>query len=238
MSNLNNSKNQFAVVLKKWLKTSIIPVLYYNLFLGIFILMPVFIMIMAKIHLDLRQRTIVALIGTLIAEIAMYRLLIKWIHKSGKSLTDLGWGANTNVIAIILGIFFSIVYTLWTLSNPLIGQNAMEISLFKIFGAFVGIVGAIVEEIVFRGFVLTELSESKVSTAAQIFTSGLAFALIHLGFNITGIIITFIMGMVLSVIYIVGRRSLTPSLISHMLINIFIEPWLLMFIISMYSKIV
>ncbi|AGK96825.1 CPBP family intramembrane glutamic endopeptidase [Clostridium pasteurianum] len=238
MSNLNNAKNQSAIVLKKRLKFSILPVLYYNLFLGIFILMPVFIMIIAKIHLDLRQRTIVALIGTLIAEIAMYMLLIKWVHQSGKSLTDLGWGVNTNVSAIILGIFFSIGYILWTFSNPLIIQNAMEISLFKIFGVLVGIVGAIVEEIVFRGFVLTELSETKVSIAAQIFISGLAFALIHIGFNITGVIITFIMGMVLSVIYIVGRRSLTPSLISHMLINILIEPWLLMFIINMYSKIV
>ena len=231
-----NEKNKSAVDFKSWIKPSIIPVLYYNLFLGIFIIMPVFIMIIAKIHLDLRQSTVVGLIGTLVAEITMYMLLIKWIHKRGKTLSDLGWRTNTNATAIFLGITFSVGYVIWTFTNPLISQNAMEISFFKVFGIFVGAIGAIVEEMVFRGFVLTELLEAKVSTTIQIFISGLAFALIHIGFNITGIIITFIMGMALAVIYIVGRRSLTPVIISHVIINILIEPWLLLFIIGMYSK--
>ncbi|WP_420852792.1 CPBP family intramembrane glutamic endopeptidase [Sporolactobacillus pectinivorans] len=62
------------------------------------------------------------------------------------------------------------------------------------------------------------------------------FALVHAGFNMIGIIIAFIMGMLLALTYIVGRRSLTPPLISHILINLLIKPRLLMFIIRVLKN--
>jgi hypothetical protein len=100
----------------------------------------------------------------------------------------------------------------------------------------VGVTGGVIEEIVFRGFVITELDRVNMPVALQIFISGLTFALIHAGFNITGIIVTFVMGLILAALYVFGRRSLTPVAIGHGLINAVIEPWLLLFIITSYAN--
>ncbi len=38
--------------------------------------------------------------------------------------------------------------------------------------------------------------------------------------------LTFLLGVALAISYIVGKRSLTPVIISHALIDMVIEPWL------------
>jgi membrane protease YdiL (CAAX protease family) len=94
----------------------------------------------------------------------------------------------------------------------------------------------LVEECVFRGYLMTELEHVNVTPGIQILVSGASFAIIHVGFDSIGILLTFLMGMVMATAFVIGKRSLTPSLISHVLINIVIEPWLLLFIITMYSR--
>jgi len=56
------------------------------------------------------------------------------------------------------------------------------------------------------------------------------------GFDLAGVVFTFVTGIVLAAVSIVGKRSLTPSIISHALINLLIEPWLLLFIVTMYAR--
>ena len=219
-----------------WIKPFLLPVLYYNLFLGVFILSPVFIMIFANIHPGIQASTVISLIGTLVAELAMLGLLLRWLKKEGKSLADLGWGKRTSLVAIMLSVVFAVCYAGWTLRNPWIYPHVFELNGLKFFGITVGIIGAVVEEIVFRGYVLTKLKDANLPVAVQIFISGLAFSLIHMGFNKTGMLLTFAMGMILAFVYVVGRRSLIPSIIGHSLINVLVEPWLLMFIITMYEK--
>jgi hypothetical protein len=40
--------------------------------------------------------------------------------------------------------------------------------------------------------------------------------------------LTFVLGVALATTYVIGKRSLTPVIISHALIDILIEPWLLL----------
>lgn len=211
-------------------------VLILFLGLGFFIILPTFLLPRAGIRLDIRGRTLVGLVGTLTAELVLFGFLLRWLHGQGRSLEDIGWRRPTTIPAILLGILFALGYAFYTLSNPLIGPNAKEISLFKLAGVSVGVVGAIVEESVFRGYIMTELVRIKVSTVTQILVSGVSFGIIHIGFDFIGVLLTFIMGIVMATVYVIGKRSLTPSMISHALINILIEPWLLLFIISMYSQ--
>ena len=39
---------------------------------------------------------------------------------------------------------------------------------------------------------------------------------------------TFVLGVALAITYAIGKRSLTPVIISHALIDVIIEPWLLL----------
>lgn len=211
-------------------------VLILFLGLGIFIVMPTFLLPVLGVRLELRGRTLVGLGGTLAAELVLFFFLLRWLKVQGRSLKDLGWGRPTTLPAIVLGLVFALGYAIYTLSNPLIGPHATEISLFKLAGIVVGVVGAMVEECVFRGYIISELERIKVSTLTQILVSGVSFGIIHVGFDLIGVLLTFIMGVVMATAYVVGRRSLTPSIVSHALINVIIEPWLLLFIITMYSR--
>ncbi len=211
-------------------------VLILFLGLGVFVILPIFLIPRFGIRLDLRGRTLVGLGGTLAAEMVLFGFLLCWLREQGRSLRDIGWNRPTTITALILGVIFALCYAFYTLLNPLIGPNAKEISLFKLAGVIVGVVGAIVEECVFRGYIITELERINVPTFTQILVSGVSFGIIHIGFDFIGILLTFIMGIVMATAYIIGKRSLTPSIISHALINIIIEPWLLLFIITMYSR--
>ncbi len=212
------------------------PVLILFLGLGIFIILPTLLLPAFGARLDLRGRTLVGLGGTLAAELVLFFFLLRWLKGQRRSLKDLGWGRPTTIPAIVLGLVFASGYAIYTLSNPLIRSHATEISLFKLAGIVVGVVGAIVEECVFRGYIISELERMKVSALTQVLVSGVSFGIIHIGFDLVGVLLTFVMGVAMATAYVIGKRSLTPGIVSHVLINIMIEPWLLLFIITLYSR--
>ncbi len=211
-------------------------VLGYNLLLGSLIALPSFLIPTLGGRLDERGVTTVALTGTLVAELIALYVLVRWLRRDGRRLADIGWRRSTTVTAIVAGVVFGGAYAAYTLGIPAVGDNATEISLFKVLGVVVGVSGGVIEEIVFRGFVITELDRIGTPVPVQILVSGLTFAMIHAGFNISGIIVTFVMGLILATLFVVGKRSLTPVAISHGLINAVIEPWLLLFIITYYAE--
>ncbi len=213
------------------------PVAVIFIGLGLFIVLPTILLARLAVHLDIRGRTLVGLGGTLVAELILFGFLLRWLKGQARSLAAIGWARPTTIPAIMLGVIFALAYASYTLTNPLIKPNAAEISLFKLAGIFVGVAGAIIEESVFRGYLISELERIHVSTLVQILVSGASFAVIHIGFDWVGVFLTFIMGTVLATAYVIGKRSLTPSILSHATINILIEPWLLLFIITMYSRI-
>ena len=213
-----------------------LPVVIMIACLGILIILPTFLLTRFGIKLDMRGRTLVGLGGTLVSELILFSFLLRWLRKQGRNLKDIGWRRTTTLPAVIIGVIFALGYAFFTLSNPLIGPNAKEISLFKLAGVVVGVVGAVVEESVFRGYLISELKAIKISTITQIIVSGVSFGIIHIGFDFLGVLLTFIMGIIMATVYVIGKRSLTPSIISHALINIIVEPWLLLFIVTMYSR--
>jgi len=80
-----------------------------------------------------------------------------------------------------------------------------------------------------------------VAPILQVIISGLAFGLAHtiwilargeLKFTLPAILSTSTLGILLAVIYLVGGRNLGPCIFAHILINIIIEPWLMLSSIS------
>lgn len=145
-------------------------------------------------------------------------------------------------LAWILASITSIAYVLYTMKAiPLVFAKQKEISLLKLLGIISAIVGGIVEEVFFRRWLMDMLMARGASPMLQVVISGIAFGLSHtvwilargdFEFTIPAILSTSMLGTLLAIIYLAGGRNLGPCIYAHVLINIIIEPWLMLSSIS------
>jgi hypothetical protein len=145
--------------------------------------------------------------------------------------------------AWILATITAIAYVFYTLKAiPLVLAKQKEISLFKLLGILSAVVGGIVEEVFFRRWIMDMLMSGGVASILQVIISGVSFGLAHTSwtlltkrdFKVTlpAILSTSILGVFLAIIYLVGGRNLGPCIFAHVLINIVIEPWLMLSAVS------
>ena len=142
------------------------------------------------------------------------------------------------ILATIVGIIY-IFYTMRAIR--FVASMQREISLFKLLGILSAIVGGIVEEVFFRRWVMDMLMSRGFASITQVIISGVAFGLAHASwtfvkrdfkFALPAIISTSILGIFLAVIYLTGGRNLGPCIFAHVMINIVIEPWLMLSAVS------
>jgi hypothetical protein len=158
---------------------------------------------------------------------------------------NLGFERNSiaSPIAWILAAIVGIVYVSYTLKAiPFIASMQREISLFKLLGILAAVVGGIVEEVFFRRWIMDMLMFRGFASVTQVIISGIAFGLAHASWTLLAkrdfkatlpaIISTLILGILLAVIYLAGGRNLGPCIFAHVLINIVIEPWLMLSAVS------
>ena len=187
-------------------------------------------------HLDPNQGTSVSLGGVLLSEVVGFLALLAWIRRRSVPLRSLGFIRPVRWSPVGVALLFAVGYAGWTLSIPEVRCRAGEISLLKAWGALVSVIGALVEETVFRGFLLAELERLGKPSWVQVVVSGFTFGLLHLGFGGWGIACTTLMGIVLAITYLWGGRSLLAPLAGHALINVAVEPWLLAYLITSYAS--
>lgn len=141
------------------------------------------------------------------------------------------------VIALLVSIAF-VIYTFKAI--PFVLKMQREVSIFKLVG-LLAIVGGILEEVVFRRWLMDLLLSWDLGFVLQILISGFAFGLGHImwgifgkdkGFSKGAFFSTSILGFLLAAVYLIGNRNIGPCIISHSLINIIIEPWLMLAAIS------
>jgi uncharacterized protein len=158
---------------------------------------------------------------------------------------NLGFERNSiaSPIAWILAAIVGILYVAYTLKAiPIIASMQREISLFKLLGILAAIVGGIVEEVFFRRWIMDLLMHRGFASVTQVIISGIVFGLAHaswtllarrnLKFSLPAIISTSFLGVFLAIIYLVGGRNLGPCIFAHVMINVVIEPWLMLSAIS------
>jgi uncharacterized protein len=143
--------------------------------------------------------------------------------------------------AWILALLVTIAYVLYTFKMiPFVYKMQREISVFKLVG-LLAIVGGILEEVVFRRWLMDLLLGLGLGLVFQILISGFAFGLAHILWGLFGkerlfsmgaFIATTILGFSLAIVYLIGNRNIGPCIISHSLINIIIEPWLMLAAVS------
>jgi hypothetical protein len=145
---------------------------------------------------------------------------------------------TTWILAIIVAIGY-IAYTFRVI--PFVANMQREISLFKLLGIVSAIIGGIVEEAVFRRWLMDSLMYGGFGPVIQIVLSGAVFGLAHAAwllakrefkFALPAMLSTAVLGTLLAVIYLLGGRNLGPCIFAHVLINIVIEPWLMLSSVS------
>ena len=142
----------------------------------------------------------------------------------------------------ILATIIAIVYVSYTMKViPIVLAKQKEISLFKLLGILAALVGGVVEEAFFRRWLMGMLMSGGITPILQVIISGVAFGLAHtcwmlargdFKFTLPAIFSTSILGILLAITYLVGGRNLGPCIYAHVLINIIIEPWLMLSSIS------
>lgn len=142
------------------------------------------------------------------------------------------WG-----LALILVVSY-VTYTFRVV--PFVYKMQREISLFKMLGLLT-IVGGILEEVVFRRWLMDLLMKLGYGEIIQIIVSGLLFGLIHISWGLFSkekqflkgaFIATTFLGFGLAIVYLAGDRNIGPCIIAHSIINCIIEPWLILASIS------
>jgi len=158
-------------------------------------------------------------------------VVLAWMRRNQRTWADLGWRLPSTPLAIALGILLGLFWgVLGTFSylqfNPT--ANVFEISLFRLFTALVGAGAAVLEDMITRGFVMNELKRLNTPTWLQIIASSLLFALYHTiwGFNILSFVFSLVYGLLLSGLFVLGKRSLTPVILGHSLALLIGEPFL------------
>jgi len=145
-------------------------------------------------------------------------------------------------LAWILAAILVTVYVFYTMKAiPLVLEKQNEISLFKLLGILSAVVGGIVEEVFFRRWIMDMIMSGGFALTFQVIISGIAFGLAHSSwllakrdfkFAIPAILSTSVLGIFLAIIYLLGGRNLGPCIFAHVVINIIIEPWLMLSAVS------
>lgn len=128
-----------------------------------------------------------------------------------------------------------VIYTMRVV--PMVRHNLWELSWLKLIGIFAALISGIFEELFFRARLMDWLDNNNVNVLWQILASAFVFGVAHGLWGlfsrdkriiIPTIVSTFTLGGVLAITYVVGERNLFPCILSHIIINLIIEPWLVL----------
>lgn len=111
---------------------------------------------------------------------------------------------------------------------------------FHLFAALVlGTTAGFCEEVLFRAFLMTEFAEAGYGKAVQVLVPGVAFGLAHAGYLNQGFLVwlgiavpTAFLGMMWGIAYLLGRRSLVPTIVAHFLNDATALPWITFFMMT------
>jgi membrane protease YdiL (CAAX protease family) len=180
----------------------------------------------------------------------MFAAVTLTLRAQGRRLSDIGWGAKAAwpgwLMALLVVAFYAGMLAVGPMrSAPLFS----DWSLFRIGSALtVAVTAGICEETLFRGFVMTEARSAGLNVFGQILLSAALFGLAHFGwgglggggFNLAtaigAAVSTAILGALLAATYALGGRSLTPVILAHGLIDLIIEPWLMLYALQGFGR--
>ncbi len=172
--------------------------------------------------------------------------VIYWYINNPKRFIENGLGYSPGIVFNLPMWFFTLLivigyisYTMFAI--PYVKRNLFTFSWLKIIGLWAAIVSGIVEEVVFRHLLMDYLLSIGFPYLSQVLISGITFGVVHgawvllrgeIKIALPAILSTTILGCLLAMLYIYTGRSTLAPIIAHVLINMVIEPWLMLSAIS------
>ena len=153
--------------------------------------------------------------------------IIVWQRAHGETLADLGWRRPTTRLAVGLGVVYGVA---WAALSYARGGNPLDLAWERWPLLLLGIFLAFGEELAVRGFVMEHLQRGGVPTWVQILVSAVGMGSYHgvLGSHYSvgyALASTVLFGLV-SLLFVLGKRSLTPGLVAHALTHVLADPTL------------
>ena len=154
-------------------------------------------------------------------------------------VTYLGFAPNRSgtILGWLLGAIVAAGY-IWSAAKiPAVRENLFRPTSLKVLAVVAAAMAAILEEVIFRKWVMDYFASLGASTALQVLASGVAFGLAHavwgfirLSVNaaLQAVIGTTILGSALGLVYVLSDRSLAACVVAHFLISALIEPGLVL----------
>ena len=176
-------------------------------------------------------------VGFTVALTIIFAVIILWQRARGLSLADLGWGRPTTRLALVLAVVLAAAYLYGSYFGAryvLRRVDVLELNWVRFALMPLGIFMAVGEETMMRGFFMTELHRARVPVWVQIFASGACSASYHSLQNLSwiGFLPSFILFSMHAGLYVLGKRSLTPTIVAHSAYHVFGEPYLIMMILA------
>lgn len=146
----------------------------------------------------------------------------------GLSGTALGWIAAAVVAALFIAN---------ALRLPSVRENLFRPSLLKVIAIVLAVVAGILEEVMFRRWIMNWLMNQGHDAVVQVLGAGLTFGLLHGVWGLFGqsvraalgaTVVTGILGALLGIVFLLSGRSLAPCIAAHFVINLLIEPGLVL----------
>ena len=181
-------------------------------------------LLLASFYLDL---------GFAAASLIIVALIVLWQRRHGETLADLGWRRPTTVLAIVIAVIFGILWALLSYARePHPVQSFLGLSWERPLMMLIGLFLAFSEELAMRGFFMEQLRRGGVPTWLQVVASAVFMGSYHgivgLHYSVFYAVSSMVLFGVIAIIFVIGKRSLTPGTLGHALVHFLGDPVLTM----------
>lgn len=181
--------------------------------------------------LDIEQAVIALLASFLIGFTIIIAIILRLTKMSLKDfLAYVGLGAPSRWTANLAGLILGLAWGALFLSSILQFEpdtDITQITALRVLAALLAASGALLEDVVTRGYLMNRLNDRGVAVWIQVVLSAVLFAIYHTiwGFNIFSFIFSIVYGLMLGGLFVWGKRSLTPVILGHSLAVLISEPF-------------
>jgi hypothetical protein len=161
----------------------------------------------------------------------------RWLGIGAPPIGPLAWAA-----ALVIALTYAGASMI---SLPAIRERLFTLNGLKLLGVAFALITGTFEEWFFRHWLMDLGASHGLGVGWQIIGSGVIFGVAHaiwglFGGNLrafyTSMAFTTVMGLALAGLYVVAGRQVAPAVWSHILINLIIEPWLLLGVLNLRDR--